>query len=274
MDQRKEAVFRYIDEHRQEILEDWKALVNHEGSLRQPDAMHAEAEYLCGRFREAGVDCAVYSVSPEIPPVVAGEIGTGRPGKPVIFAGHFDTVFNPGTFGENPFRIEGDKAYGPGVLDMKGGIIIALWTIKALEAAGYDERPIRVCFCSDEEGGDFHDPAIAQFRRWGEGCCAGFNMETAPVDNSLCVGRKYLMAGKAVIHGVSAHSGNNYLAGRNAILEAAYKVIGIQALNDLEKGTHMNPAIVRGGTVMNAIPDSCELDFSGRFPHPGRGGAG
>ena len=95
MDQRKEAVFRYIDEHRQEILEDWKALVNHEGSLRQPDAMHAEAEYLCGRFREAGVDCAVYSVSPEIPPVVAGEIGTGRPGKPVIFAGHFDTVFNP-----------------------------------------------------------------------------------------------------------------------------------------------------------------------------------
>ena len=48
MDQRKEAVFRYIDEHRQEILEDWKALVNHEGSLRQPDAMHAEAEYLCG----------------------------------------------------------------------------------------------------------------------------------------------------------------------------------------------------------------------------------
>ena len=206
MDQRKEAVFRYIDEHRQEILEDWKALVNHEGSLRQPDAMHAEAEYLCGRFREAGVDCAVYSVSPEIPPVVAGEIGTGRPGKPVIFAGHFDTVFNPGTFGENPFRIEGDKAYGPGVLDMKGGIIIALWTIKALEAAGYDERPIRVCFCSDEEGGDFHDPAIAQFRRWGEGCCAGFNMETAPVDNSLCVGRKYLMAGKAVIHVVSAHS--------------------------------------------------------------------
>ena len=105
MDQRKEAVFRYIDEHRQEILEDWKALVNHEGSLRQPDAMHAEAEYLCGRFREAGVDCAVYSVSPEIPPVVAGEIGTGRPGKPVIFAGHFDTVFNPGTFEENPFRI-------------------------------------------------------------------------------------------------------------------------------------------------------------------------
>ena len=53
MDQRKEAVFRYIDEHRQEILEDWKALVNHEGSLRQPDAMHAEAEYLCGRFRSA-----------------------------------------------------------------------------------------------------------------------------------------------------------------------------------------------------------------------------
>ena len=266
MEKWKEAVFQYIDAHREELLEDWKNLVNIEGSLRQPEAMHQEAEYLCELFRKAGVDCQVYSASPEIPPVVAGEIGTGRPGKPVIFAGHFDTVFDPGTFGKDPFRIEDGKAYGPGALDMKGGIIISLYVIKALEAAGYDERPIRICFCSDEEGGDFHDPAIAQFRRWGEGCAAGFNMETAPIDNSLCIGRKYIMAGKAVIHGVSAHSGNNYLAGRNAILEAAYKVIGIQALNDLEKGTHMNSAIIRGGTVMNAIPDRCELEFSGRFP--------
>lgn len=54
MDQRKEAVFRYIDEHRQEILEDWKALVNHEGSLRQPDAMHAEAEYLADASGKPG----------------------------------------------------------------------------------------------------------------------------------------------------------------------------------------------------------------------------
>ena len=71
---------------------------------------------------------------------------------------------------------------------MKGGIIIALWTIKALEAAGYDERPIRVCFCSDEEGGDFHDPAIAQFRRWGEGCCAGHQRRRALRHGTGCAG--------------------------------------------------------------------------------------
>lgn len=78
-------------------------------------------------------------------------IGADRPGTPVIFTGHFDTVFDPNTFGPNPFRIEDGKAYGPGVLDMKGGIIITLYVIKALEAAGYKDRPIRICFCGDEK---------------------------------------------------------------------------------------------------------------------------
>ena len=73
------------------------------------------------------------------------------------------------------------------------------------------------------------------------------------------------LVGSASIHGVSAHSGNNYPVGRNAIVEAAYKVIAIQNMNDMEKGTNMNPAIIHGGTVFNVIPDTCTLDFSGRF---------
>ena len=192
-------------------------------------------------------------------------IGEDRPGEPVIFAGHFDTVFDHGTFGDHPFRIEGDHAYGPGVLDMKGGIIITLWTIKALEHIGFKDRPIRICFCGDEEGGSDHGPVTEIFRTWTDGCIAGFDMETSPIDHKLCVGRKYVMTGKAAIHGVSAHSGNNYEAGRNAVTEAAYKVIAIQNMNNMELGTHMNPAVISGGTVANAIPGECTLTFSGRF---------
>lgn len=146
------------------------------------------------------------------------------------------------------------KAYGPGVLDMKGGIIITLYVIKALEAAGYRDRPIRICFCGDEEAGKFHAYACEQFQKWADGCIAGFNMETGPVNNDLCTGRKWAMWGHLDVHGVSAHSGNNYTAGRNALVEAAYKILAIQNCNDMEKGTNMNPAVIKGGTVPNAIP--------------------
>lgn len=85
------------------------------------------------------------------------------------------------------------------------------------------------------------------------------------MNNDLCTGRKWAMWGHLDVHGVSAHSGNNYTAGRNALVEAAYKILAIQNCNDMEKGTNMNPAVIKGGTVPNAIPDAVSLDFSGRF---------
>ena len=262
MDQR---IMDYVTEHREDIIRDWQELVNLEGSLREPEYLDIEAEWLKQKFTDAGVSCEIVHTKEHYPPLIRGVLGEDRPGKPVIFAGHFDTVFDRGTFGDHPFRIEGDHAYGPGVLDMKGGIIITLWTIKALEYIGFTDRPVRICFCGDEEGGSDHGPVEDIFRNWTDGCIAGFDMETSPIDHKLCVGRKYVMTGKAVIHGISAHSGNNYEAGRNAITEAAHKVIAIQNMNNMELGTHMNPAVISGGTVANAIPGECTLTFSGRF---------
>ncbi len=261
-----DRIRQFVELHRDEIMRDWKELVSFEGSLRQPQYLYPEAEWLKMKFTEAGVNCGIVQTKEGYPPLVCGVIGEERSGKPVVFGGHFDTVFDRGTFADDPFVIdEAGNVHGPGVLDMKGGIIIALWTIKALEAAGFADRPVRICFCSDEEGGSDHGPVAKIITEYASGCAAGFNMETSPVDYKLCVGRKYVMTGKAVIHGLSAHSGNNYEAGRNAITEAAYKVIAIQNMNDMELGTHMNPAVISGGTLANAIPGECTLTFSGRF---------
>ncbi len=261
-----QKIKEFVKEHQQDIINDWHELVNLEGSYREKDNMLKAADWLQKKFSEAGVDCKVYCEEPEALPVVAGVLGADRKGVPVLFSGHFDTVFDKGTFGEDPFRIDEEgKAHGPGVLDMKGGVIITLYVLKALNAIGYDERPIRICFCSDEEGGKHHDIAAKIIYRYSDGCAAAFNMETSPVDYKLCTGRKWALGGKAIFHGVSAHSGNNYEVGRNAILEAAYKVIAIQNMNNMELGTNMNPAIIKGGTVANVIPDTCELVFSGRF---------
>lgn len=256
----------YIDTHREEMVAQWEALVNLEGKADEPEAMDAVAEHLFRIFSEAGLTCRLQRAHPQAPQVLTGVIGEDRPGKPILFGGHYDTVFRKGQLGEKPFRIDGEgKAHGPGCLDMKGGIIIALYIIKALEAAGYRQRPIRVVFCGDEEGGAYHFDATPLITEAARGCVCAFNMETGPIDNSVCVGRKGGFIGSFSVTGVSAHSGNNFEAGRNAIVEAAYKMLDVDALTDMEKGTHVNVAVAQGGKMWNSVPDRCDVTFSVRL---------
>ena len=256
----------YIDAHREEIIRQWADLVNLEGESKQTDALETVAQHLYDLFTEAGVSCEFRRGHPEAPRILCGVIGADRPGQPILFSGHYDTVFQKGTFGDKPFRIDEDgKAHGPGCLDMKGGIIITLYVIKALESIGWNYRPIRVVFCGDEEGGLPHFESAAVMQGFAKGCQVAFNMETGPISNALCVGRKGTMIGAFTVKGVSAHSGNNFEAGRNAIVEAAHKMLDIDALTDMEKGTNMNVAVVQGGKMWNSVPDYCKVDFSGRF---------
>ena len=256
----------YIDGHREEIIGQWATLVNLEGESKQTDALEVVAQHLYSIFTEAGLTCELRQGTPDAPKILCGEIGADRPGQPILFSGHYDTVFKKGTFGDKPFRIDEEgKAHGPGCLDMKGGIIIALYVIKALESIGWKEHPIRVVFCGDEEGGAHHFESAAVMQEFAKGSRVAFNIETGPINNSLCVGRKGAMIGSFTVNGVSAHSGNNFEAGRNAIVEAAHKMLEIDALTNMETGTNMNVAVVQGGKMWNSIPDYCKVDFSGRF---------
>lgn len=262
----QEQIEAYIDAHQEEILEQWKTLVNLEGKADELQAMDMVAEHLCGVFTQAGAACQLHRPNAQAPQVLTGVVGADRPGKPVLLGGHYDTVFRKGQFRENPFRIdEAGKAHGPGCLDMKGGIIIALYVIKALEAVGYRDRPIRIVFCGDEEGGAHHFDSVPLIQEAARDCVCALNMETGPINNSVCVGRKGGFIGSFSVTGVAAHSGNNFEAGRNAIIEAANKMLAINAMTDMEKGTHMNVAVVQGGKMWNSVPDHCEVTFSGRF---------
>ena len=262
----QETIDAYIKAHREEMLACWEELVNLEGKSGELDAMETLAKRLGELFAEAGVSCELRKGHAEAPSVLIGEIGSDRPGKPILLSGHYDTVFAKGAFGPNPFRIDDEgHAHGPGCLDMKGGIVMALYVVKALEKSGFWDRPIRIAFCGDEENGAHHMDSAKILREAARGCVCALNMETAPISNALCVGRKGAMLGSFIAHGVSAHSGNNFEAGRNAIKEAAHKILAIEALTDLSLGTHMNVALVSGGTMWNAVPDRCEVTYSGRF---------
>lgn len=254
----------FIDSKRDEILELWKEIVNLESFTGNKQSVNVVANKIQSEFVKEGFDVEQIDVGPNGNTLVA-TLGMNRGKEPVIFSGHMDTVFKNGTFGENPFRIEGNKAYGPGALDMKGGIIIALYTIKALNSIGYNERPIKVILSGDEESGHEGSSGEKALLDAANGGYCAFNMETALVDNSLCTGRKGRIGCIVEVEGVETHAGNDFAGGINAIEEMAHKILEIQKLTNLEEGITASVSVIKGGRIPNAIPKNCKIDIDIRF---------
>lgn len=265
MDKILNQIYEYIDDKKDEMIALWKDIVNLESYAREKEKVDILAERLKTEFEKEGLNCRLIDVGPENGKTLIGTLGAERNGKPVIFSGHMDTVFPTGTFGDNPFRIEGGKAYGPGVLDMKGGIVISLYVIKALNSIDYDERPIKIILSGDEEIGHINSIGADVILEEAKGGICGFNMETGLMDNSICVGRKGRMECHITIEGVEAHAGNDFTSGINAIEEMAHKIIDLQKLTDLESGTTVSVGKIKGGTVSNAIPAQCKIEIDIRF---------
>ncbi|MGI6129547.1 MAG: M20 family metallopeptidase [bacterium] len=265
MEERLNNIYQYVDERKDEMIGLWRELVNYESYAREKEKVDLLAERLKVEFEKEGLDCRLVDVGPQSGKTLVGILGAERSGKPVIFSGHMDTVFPTGTFGEKPFRIEDGKAFGPGVLDMKGGIIISLYVIKALNSINFNERPIKIVFSGDEEIGHVNSTgAEVILEEAKDGICA-FNMETGLIDNALCIGRKGRMEPHITVNGIEAHAGNDFASGRNAIEEMAHKILEIQKLTDLESGTTVSVSKIKGGTVSNAIPAQCQVEVDVRF---------
>ena len=255
-------VFEYIDSHKEDIINLWEELVNLEGKTDEPELVNLVSQRLKKEMEEMGMECRLVDVGNGKANSLVGILGPERKGKPIIFGGHMDTVFRKGEFdGDKPFKIIDGKAYGPGALDMKGGITIALFVTKALSAAGYDERPIKFVLSGDEEDGHKGSTGGQFMIDEGAGGICAFNMETGPVNNNLCTGRSTSIRIKAEVKGVSAHAGNNFTAGRNAIVEASHKILAMEKLTNLDLGTTCNAGNIVGGTVVNSVPEYCMVNF-------------
>ena len=260
-----EQVYEYIDNHKEEMLETWEKLVSIESYSREPENVNKAVAYVKELFEASDLTCKTIDVGPSSGKTLIGIVGEKREGKPVIFSGHLDTVFPKGSFGDFLFKIEDGKAYGPGALDMKGGIIISLYVVRALNHIGFDERPIKIIFSGDEETGHLNSTGAEAIIEEAKGGICAFNMETALVSNQLCIGRKGRVECHVAIEGVEAHAGNDFPSGRNAIEEMAYKIIDIQKLTDLDKGLTVSVGIIKGGTVSNSVPAKCEMSIDIRY---------
>ena len=262
----KEAVMQYVDAHKEEMIALWRDLVNTEGGTHEKEYVDVVARKVCGIFTDLGFECQLHDLGPNNGMTLTGIWGADRPGKPILFSGHYDTVFKHGTFGSEPFHIEENgRARGPGCLDMKGGIVITVFVLKALMSLGYQERPIKILFCGDEEKGHVGAPTSDLIKEFAAGCLCAFNMETGLVSNDICVGRKGDFSFLITVHGVGAHSGNDFLKGRSAIHEMARKILDLEKMTDLEKGTTVSATLINGGTSRASIAPECTIDADVRY---------
>lgn len=262
MNQYYNEISKFIDAHKEEMVEKWKTLVNMEGHYDEKENVERATKWLKNEFEQEGFQCHIHEVMKERAGILVGILGADRPGKPVIFSGHIDTVHRSGSFGkENPFEIRDGKAYGPGVLDMKGGIIISLYVVKALNHLGYNEHPIKILYAGEEESDHIGNDADIFYTEESKGALCAFNMETGHIENRLCVGRKTQYTIHAKVHGLGGHAGNEFTKGKNAVHEAIFKAAELTKLTDLDRGTTVTVSVINSGTNTNttSIPDLSEF---------------
>lgn len=178
----------------------------------------------------------------------------------VAIVGHLDTVFPPGTF--EGFRLDGEIARGPGVLDMKGGLVAAIEALRALSAAALlDRAKVRFVIVSDEEVGSPESQPI--LRRELAGASCALVLEAGRAADKIITARKGTGSAKVTAAGKAAHAGNAHDKGANAIWALARFVDRAQALTDYARGVTVNVGKIGGGQSKNTVPDQaeCLLDF-------------
>lgn len=183
----------------------------------------------------------------------------------LLLIGHHDTVFPPGTF--DGFRQDGERAYGPGVLDMKGGLALVAQVLSVLDAAGQlAALPLRFISVSDEEIGS--PTSRAWIEELARGASAALVFEAGRAGDKLITARRGSGSAVCGAHGKAAHAGNALAEGRNAIWALSRFIDKAQRLNGTIAGASLNVGLITGGTARNTVPDyaRCELDL--RFSDP------
>jgi len=188
------------------------------------------------------------------------EFGGARDRKPLLLLGHYDTVYEVGTLASMPWRESKGLLYGPGVFDMKGGIVQMMFAIRALkETLQALPRPVTVLLVSDEEAGsETSRPLTEKIASRSE---AVLVCEPAGRGGALKTARKGVGHFTIRVSGVAAHAGLDFEKGHNAILELSRQVEAVSAMTDLDRGITLNAGIVRGGTRTNVVPSEAEADF-------------
>ncbi len=247
------------------FLADLETIVNIDSGTYTKAGIDRVGAYLQERFHDFGFVTYFDPQHEYGNHLVASRKGDMPDGPRILLLGHMDTVFPEGEVARRPFSLaERDGmhiARGPGILDMKSGLLIGMYGLHLLLAeqdAPYQD--VTFILNSDEEIGSFSSkPLIQELARNMD---AVIVLEPGRMKNTVVSSRRGIGHYRVTVHGISAHAGVEPHKGRNAILELAHQVIALQELNGTIPGTTLNVGIIRGGERTNIVPDLayCEID--------------
>ncbi|KII76300.1 M20 family metallopeptidase [Vibrio renipiscarius] len=224
-------------------------------------------EFIATQFEAKFADMAGWSVKR----VDCGKAGLGLEirNKPdaeiidVMMIGHMDTVFPVGTAAARPMTNDAEKAYGPGVSDMKSGLLNVVYAMRNLDQAVLDKLSICICMNPDEETGSLD--SVEWIQSVAKNAKNVLVAEAARADGGLVKARKGMAGYKITFKGVAAHAGNEPENGRSAITEMANWILAINAMTNFESGTTLNVGVVSGGAGANIVPEAAHAVIDVRF---------
>jgi glutamate carboxypeptidase len=252
----------YVQNHLQHYLKELSDLCAIDSGTYDKAGVDQVALSLQERMRGLGMEVTLYEQEKWGNDLYGILRGNGQ-GK-VTILGHIDTVYPVGTAAIRPVQVQGNKVLGPGVYDMKGCILSAVYAIEALLAQDYhDFGEIHFLCVTDEEIGERHSKSLIwQACQDSQGVLV---LEGARENGDLVSARKGGLCYKLIAHGHCAHAGVEPEKGRNAIVELAHQIMQFQSLNGWREGVTINVGRISGGTVPNVVPDYAEVSLDLRF---------
>lgn len=236
-----------------------REIVLHQSPTRDKEACDALCQHLAREFAAIGGEVRVHrqaTAGDHLQVDFAAKAGDRRP---VLLLGHYDTVHARGALEAMPWTERGGKLYGPGVFDMKAGIVQILFALRAMRENDGVPRPVKVWLVSDEEEGSATSRATTE--ELAKQCAAVLVCEPSGPGGALKTARKGVGAFTLKVTGVAAHSGLDFEKGHSAILELARQIQAIAQLSDLNRGITMNVGIIRGGTRTNVVAESATAEM-------------
>ena len=257
-----QAIQTWLQEKQPQFLDDLRALVNIDCGTSNKVGVDAVGSLFRGRLRAAGFGLTEFPLAEYGDCCLATLHGNGR--ARILLVGHLDTVYPDGTVTARPMQIKGRRILGPGVADMKSGLLAGLYAVRALRHLGFNEFDRIDFFVNTEE--EIDSPASKHlYRPVARQADAALVLEAARANGDIVSARKGGGVYQLTVHGRQAHAGVEPEKGANAIVELAGLVQELTALNGMHSGTTVNVGVINGGTGSNVVPDLARAEVDVRF---------
>lgn len=257
----------YFRKQQNQIVDTIQQLVEIESPSDVKAAVDRLGTVLASRFGELGGKVRVHRVEKFGNHLeIRFKAGSRGEQKPVLLLGHIDTVYPIGTISKMPFRVSKRRLFGPGVLDMKGGIALALHVAEALLAwsKGKLPRPVTLFLVSDEEVGSHSSRPLTE--KLARESAAVLVLEPAAgLNGDVKTSRKGVGDFELTVHGKAAHAGLDFQKGHSAVVELAHQILAISKLVDPARSITVNVGKIKGGTRVNVVPAEASASIDVRI---------